>query len=365
MRGIFLSGFFIVAYELGFHEAHFIFAYVCVDMSCDIDCKLELVQLYYTNGESLTACMRAYKKTHGLHNNPFSLETIRRVIKRFEKSKTLHNKRKIGRRSLIADRTDIVTTSLQQLQQQNPHGHASCSTVSQSTGIPTTSVWRILRGVGMHAYKISLTQALTEDDYPKRLAFAHWVQENIDSLNNIIWSDEAYFSLDGNVNRHNCTIWAYENPHQQQHKSLHPQKLCVWIGFSATCKLQPFFFDTTVDQHNYGTMLEQHVFPELRRQKKINSSIFQHDGAPPHYAISVRQKLASIFPENRVIGRGYGTPWPPRSPDLTPCDYYLWGTLKARIFHCYKPANLNALKEKNCKSSMKSLRMNWLTVCKV
>jgi len=94
------------------------------------------------------------------------------------------------------------------LQETNSHGHASCSPVSLSTGIPTTSVWRILRKIGMHPYRISLTQALHEDDYSKRLAFAHWVKDNIASLNDIIWSDEAYFSLDGTVNRHNFTMSA-------------------------------------------------------------------------------------------------------------------------------------------------------------
>ena len=24
--------------------------------------------------------------------------------------------------------------------------------------------------------------------------------------------------------------------------------------------------------------------------------------------------------------------WPPRSPDLNPCDFYLWGILKARVY---------------------------------
>jgi len=26
-----------------------------------------------------------------------------------------------------------------------------------------------------------------------------------------------------------------------------------------------------------------------------------------------------------------GFQWPPYSPDLNPCDYYLWGHLKARV----------------------------------
>ena len=36
--------------------------------------------------------------------------------------------------------------------------------------------------------------------------------------------------------------------------------------------------------------------------------------------------------------------WPARSPDLTPCDYFLWGYLKAEVFkHC--PRTLQALKD--------------------
>ena len=54
---------------------------------------------------------------------------------------------------------------------------------------------------------------------------------------------------------------------------------------------------------------------------------FQHDGAPPHYTIRVREFLNEIFP-NRWLGRGGPVVWPPRSPDLTPLDYYLWGHMK-------------------------------------
>uniref|UniRef100_A0A915DJC0 Transposase n=1 Tax=Ditylenchus dipsaci TaxID=166011 RepID=A0A915DJC0_9BILA len=37
--------------------------------------------------------------------------------------------------------------------------------------------------------------------------------------------------------------------------------------------------------------------------------------------------------------------WPPYSPDLTPCDFFLWGYLKSRIYRT-QPANLNELRER-------------------
>jgi len=61
----------------------------------------------------------------------------------------------------------------------------------------------------------------------------------------------------------------------------------------------------------------------------------QHDGAPSHFALSVRDILNERFP-GRWIGRGSPTspaplPWPPRSPDLTTPDNLLWGIIKGRV----------------------------------
>jgi len=58
---------------------------------------------------------------------------------------------------------------------------------------------------------------------------------------------------------------------------------------------------------------------------------FQHDGAPPHYTIRVRELLNELFP-NRWLGRDGPVTWPPRSPDLTPLDYYLWGHMKTLVY---------------------------------
>jgi len=57
---------------------------------------------------------------------------------------------------------------------------------------------------------------------------------------------------------------------------------------------------------------------------------FQHDGAPPHYTNRVRELLNKLFP-NRWLGRGGPVAWPPRSPDLTPLDYCLWGHMKTLV----------------------------------
>ena len=58
---------------------------------------------------------------------------------------------------------------------------------------------------------------------------------------------------------------------------------------------------------------------------------FQHDGAPAHFALDVREYLNNVFP-NRWIGRGGPVQWPPRSPDLTPMDFFIWGKMKCLVY---------------------------------
>ena len=58
---------------------------------------------------------------------------------------------------------------------------------------------------------------------------------------------------------------------------------------------------------------------------------YQHDGAPAHFAIPVRQHLNAVYGD-RWIGRGGPVRWPARSPDLTPLDFYLWGHVKKIVY---------------------------------
>uniref|UniRef100_A0A1B6KGF3 Tc1-like transposase DDE domain-containing protein n=2 Tax=Graphocephala atropunctata TaxID=36148 RepID=A0A1B6KGF3_9HEMI len=63
----------------------------------------------------------------------------------------------------------------------------------------------------------------------------------------------------------------------------------------------------------------------------IQDMWFMHDGAPAHYSQEVRQTLNEGYPQ-KWIGRGGPVNYPPRSPDLTCMDYYLWGRLKNLVY---------------------------------
>jgi len=53
--------------------------------------------------------------------------------------------------------------------------------------------------------------------------------------------------------------------------------------------LGPIFFHTTVTHDLYLDMVRDTVLPQLQRQHGNEDFFFQQDGAPPHYAVTVRQ----------------------------------------------------------------------------
>ena len=53
--------------------------------------------------------------------------------------------------------------------------------------------------------------------------------------------------------------------------------------------------------------------------------------------------VRNMFP-GHFISRFGDVPWPPRSTDLSMCNFFLWGYLKSRVY-AHKPRTLNNLKE--------------------
>lgn len=59
-------------------------------------------------------------------------------------------------------------------------------------------------------------------------------------------------------------------------------------------------------------------------------------------SVKMGQLTSEFFAPDRIIALGHPTEWPPRSPDLTPCDYFLWGYLKTKVYRT-PPANIDEL----------------------
>jgi hypothetical protein len=81
----------------------------------------------------------------------------------------------------------------------------------------------------------------------------------------------------------------------------------------------PYFFaERTVTTHNYLDMLEVFAVPLIDDDNVIS---------PAHYAKIVTEFLDETFPRRWIRKQ-----WPPRSPDLTPLDFYFWGCVKQIVY---------------------------------
>ncbi|GBM02567.1 hypothetical protein AVEN_178497-1 [Araneus ventricosus] len=94
----------------------------------------------------------------------------------------------------------------------------------------------------------------------------------------------------------------------------------------------------------YRDMLRDFVIPQPQQRGGLQDIIFKQDSDPPHIDRREKQLLRQHFTEARVISRHFQTAWPPLSPDITSCEFWLWGYLKDNIYR-RRPASLPDLKD--------------------
>ena len=78
-------------------------------------------------------------------------------------------------------------------------------------------------------------------------------------------------------------------------------------------------------------------------EEDIGNIWFQQDDATCPTAEATLDVLRPFF-ENLIISRRADIVWLPRSCDLTPLEYYLWGAVKDKCY-AYKPETIDALKD--------------------
>jgi hypothetical protein len=315
----------------------------------DLPIRTDLIRCYYESHRSPTNALRKYCREKKLKKRPCTVKALIQLVRKFESLGSVQNAEKSGRPSLLFDRESQVKRANSTISRKNFWRSSSVRKIARKTGIPKSSVHNILKkSLRLKPYAIRITQKLEVADFQQRMIFAEWFLTNMsDRLNNVLWTDEAYFHLDGVVYTRNCYIWAESNPFAIAEKPLHPEKICVWTGFSGRIMIPPFFIETgTIDGDKYLSILQNHVVPYLKRHHLCFSTVFKQDGAPPHIKNTVKDFLKKTFGEQRIISRHLPQTWPPRSPDLSPVDFWYWGALKQMVYENGIPDSLLDLKER-------------------
>jgi hypothetical protein len=99
----------------------------------------------------------------------------------------------------------------------------------------------------------------------------------------------------------------------------------------------PYFFEddegiaVTVTSDRYTKMLWNCLAPQLGwHGLDLQTLWFQQDRATAHTARNSMSVLWQMFPAHVILRNG-DVQWLARSPDLSTCDYFLWGYLMSKV----------------------------------
>ena len=236
------------------------------------------------------------------------------------------------------NRNNIRGRNNQILQLFDVNRQLSTRKAAQQLQISQSRVWRTLRADHRKPFHLQPVQNLHPGDAERRVTFCEWLlhesENNHGFLHKILWTDEASFTRRGVVNYHNLHVWAHDNPHEIRPRSFQNEfSVNVWIGILHSNVCGPYFLPPRLNSELFYEFLNTSLHDLLEDVPLYwrNGSWIQLDGAPAHYGLIVRQWLNTNYPQ-RWIGRLGPVLWPPRSPDLNPLDFYVWGMLKDKVY---------------------------------
>ena len=206
--------------------------------------------------------------------------------------------------------------------------------IAKEVNISKSSVHKILKNQGLHAYKCIEVQALSNQAKATRVQFYNTILSKIEEDPNyhhrIIFTDETSVG-EPKLNHQNDRVWSDSQPPEfREHRRIR-QKAMAWSGINYNLGVLPvYWIESTLNAFLYVELLDSEILPYLRNitspEELKSYYIFQQDGAPAHVTWPSVVMLYQNF--DNIISKNSDIPWPPYSPDLNPCDYYLWGRAK-------------------------------------
>lgn len=295
--------------------------------------KIEIVLIHGDNYSTCRETAEIFNTRHPEKNINYS--TVAKILRSFKQSGSVQSKYQVTHRRNVTgnedNELDIVLSVV-----ENPK--MPLSQRQTELNVSDRSIRRVFKRHKFKPYKPQKIHTLKERDLDARLDFAFWFQGGIEDDGNfsqkILYSDESIFTSNGTVSSQNCRWWADENPHFKiECRDQYYFKTNVWCGILNQEIVGPVFFRQTLNSDRYLNMLQTSLMDYLENLSlEVRANMFfQQDGASVHSTLPVRRWLDRVFP-NAWIGRYSANPWPARSPDLTPMDFFLWGYLKEKVY---------------------------------
>jgi hypothetical protein len=305
--------------------------------------RIEIIQLYGSGANTQKQTLCLFQQIHP-NRPPPSQGAISKLIRKFRVTGSVEDRPRTGRRKSAtgSEATAKVVSTV------GVNGRTSVRKLARQLELSPTSVQRILKKNKFFPYKYQAHQKMETDDTAKRSDFSQEMIERINDdptlLRRILFSDEATIQIDGLVIKHNHRYWSQANPRWlEENRTQYARKVSIWVGMIGKKIIGPFYLEGNLDGNGYLRLLREKVIPAVNAAFGDTEVWFQHDGAPAHFERKVRAYLDEVFPD-RWIGRSGPVAWPPRSPDLSPLDFFLWSNVKDRVFDGPPPRDVAELK---------------------
>lgn len=204
---------------------------------------------------------------------------------------------------------------------------------SQENDATSLEIQQIIHRGSQYPYHFRHVQALQPEDYAARTDFCQWLVKNSYLVKKLLFTDEAQFTLEGITNCHNSYVWSYNNPYPTfENNYQHRYSVNVWCGLLNNQLIGPYITEGQLTG-NYYLYFLQNELPLLLEDVpvKFRAKMWLQQEGTPYFYGQVTEYLNYTFGKRWI---GYGAPqaWPPRSPDLTPLDFFLWGHMKEIVY---------------------------------
>lgn len=172
--------------------------------------RIAMVRLY-SKFENAREVQRQWK--HRFDTNVPTVDTILSVNRKFDENGVVEDLPRSGPPLSVLSEEKLE--EIEELVINNPR--LSVREGAARAEISKSTYQRAMKKLNFKPYRPTLIVQLNEDDFDRRSEFCEtWLDKfdnDSDLVDRIFWSDEAKFSMNSIVNRHNCTYWARENPH--------------------------------------------------------------------------------------------------------------------------------------------------------
>ena len=172
--------------------------------------RIAMVRLF-SKFENAHELRRQWK--HHFDTNAPDVTTVLSLNKKFDETGAVEDLPRSGPPSSVL--SDEKLEEIEKLVIRSPR--LSVRQGAAQVGLSKTTYHRAMESLNFKPYRPTLIVQLNEDDFNCRSEFCEtWLdkfENDSDLVDRIFWSDEAKFSMNSTVNRHNCTYYGPEKIH--------------------------------------------------------------------------------------------------------------------------------------------------------